>query len=120
MQASVCRLGCRAQRGELCPPLRYIFLFNGVFLRRIARGRPRVSLAALRLRRAAGCQRRRLSTKVRYESVHLTLDVPVLDDCLGYVPLPALGEPETGEHLEKGKLHEHIALVSQFKGVLER
>lgn len=70
--------------------------------------------------RQATYQWGRLNTRVRYEPVYLTLDVPAPDDCLGYVPLPALGGPETVEHLEKGKLHEHIALVSQFKGVLER
>ena len=46
--------------------------------------------------RQATYQRRRLSTKVRYESVYLlTLGEPAFDDCLGYVPLLALGGPET-------------------------
>ena len=45
---------------------------------------------------------------------------PAFDECFGYVPLLALGGPETVEHLEKVKLREHIALIGEFTGVLER
>ena len=48
------------------------------------------------------------------------LDEPAFDECFGYVPLLALGGPETADHLEKVKLREHIALISQFTGLLER
>jgi hypothetical protein len=48
------------------------------------------------------------------------LGEPAFDECFGYVPLLALGGPETAEHLEKVKLREHIALISQFTGLLER
>jgi hypothetical protein len=42
------------------------------------------------------------------------------DECFGYVPLLALGGPETVEHLQKVKLREHITLIAEFTGVLER
>ena len=45
---------------------------------------------------------------------------PAYDECFGYVPLLALGGPETAEHLQKVKLREHIALIGQLTGVLER
>lgn len=48
------------------------------------------------------------------------LGEPAFDECFGYVPLLALGGPETVEHLKKVKLREHIALISQFTGLLER
>ncbi|WP_082116290.1 T6SS immunity protein Tdi1 domain-containing protein [Hymenobacter terrenus] len=48
------------------------------------------------------------------------LGEPAYDECFGYVPLLALGGPETMEHLEKVKLREHIFLISQFTGILER
>jgi len=48
------------------------------------------------------------------------LGEPAFDECFGYVPLLALGGPETVDHLQKVKLREHIYLISQFTGVLER
>ncbi|UOG75881.1 DUF1851 domain-containing protein [Hymenobacter tibetensis] len=48
------------------------------------------------------------------------LGEPAFDECFGYVPLLALGGPEKVEHLQKVKLREHIALIGQMTGVLER
>lgn len=45
---------------------------------------------------------------------------PAFDECFGYVPLLALGGRETVDYLEKVKLREHIALIGQMTGVLER
>ena len=55
-----------------------------------------------------------------YLAARERLGEPAFDECFGYVPLLALGGPETVEHLEKVKLREHIALIGQFTGVLER
>lgn len=55
-----------------------------------------------------------------YPAARERLGEPAFDECFGYVPLLALGGPETAEHLEKVKLREHIALIGQFTGVLER
>ena len=55
-----------------------------------------------------------------YPAARARLGEPAFDECFGYVPLLALGGPETVEHLEKVKLREHIALISQFTGVIER
>ncbi|WP_052732959.1 T6SS immunity protein Tdi1 domain-containing protein [Hymenobacter terrenus] len=55
-----------------------------------------------------------------YPAARERLGEPAFDECFGYVPLLALGGPETVEHLEKVKLREHIALISQFTGLLER
>jgi len=55
-----------------------------------------------------------------YLAARERLGEPAFDECFGYVPLLALGGPETVEHLEKVKLREHIALISQFTGLLER
>lgn len=55
-----------------------------------------------------------------YPAARERLGEPAFDECFGYVPLLALGGPETAEHLEKVKLREHIALISQFTGLLER
>lgn len=38
------------------------------------------------------------------------------DECFGYVPILAIGGPETVEHLKKVKMKEHIALISNFIG----
>ena len=64
-----------------------------------------------------------LSNTLRWEpylAARERLGEPAFDECFGYVPLLALGGPETVEHLEKMKLREHIALIGQFTGVLER
>ena len=64
-----------------------------------------------------------LSNTLRWEpylAARERLGEPAFDECFGYVPLLALGGPETVEHLEKVKLREHIALIGQFTGVLER
>lgn len=64
-----------------------------------------------------------LPNKLRWEpypAARARLGEPAFDECFGYVPLLALGGPETVEHLEKVKLQEHIALISQFTGLLER
>ena len=55
-----------------------------------------------------------------YPAARARLGEPAFDECFGYVPLLALGGPETADHLEKVKLREHIALTGQFTGVLER
>lgn len=55
-----------------------------------------------------------------YPDARARLGEPAFDECFGYVPLLALGGPELVENLEKVKLREHIALISQFAGLLER
>ena len=55
-----------------------------------------------------------------YPAARARLGEPAFDECFGYVPLLALGGPEVAENLEKVKLREHIALIGQFTGVLER
>ena len=64
-----------------------------------------------------------LVKKLRWEPYSAAcerLGEPAYDECFGYVPLLALGGPETVEHLQKVKLREHIALIAEFTGVLER
>ncbi|RZK15040.1 MAG: DUF1851 domain-containing protein [Hymenobacter sp.] len=55
-----------------------------------------------------------------YPAARERLGEPAYDECFGYVPLLALGGPETVAHLEKVKLREHLYLISQVAGVLER
>ena len=55
-----------------------------------------------------------------YPAARARLGEPAFDECFGYVPLLALGGPEVAENLEKVKLREHLALIGQFTGVLER
>ena len=55
-----------------------------------------------------------------YPAARERLGEPAYDECFGYVPLLALGGPETVNHLQKVKLREHIALIAEFTGVLER
>ena len=55
-----------------------------------------------------------------YPAARERLGEPAFDECFGYVPLLALGGPETVEHLQKVKLREHISLISQVTGLLER
>ncbi|HET9505145.1 MAG TPA: T6SS immunity protein Tdi1 domain-containing protein [Hymenobacter sp.] len=55
-----------------------------------------------------------------YPAARARLGEPTFDECFGYVPLLALGGPETVDHLQKVKLREHLYLISQFTGVLER
>ena len=55
-----------------------------------------------------------------YPAARDRLGEPAFDECFGYVPLLALGGPETVDHLEKVKLREHIALIGQLTGLLER
>ena len=55
-----------------------------------------------------------------YLEARARLGEPAFDECFGYVPLLVLGGPETAEHLEKVKLREHLSLIGQFTGVLER
>ena len=55
-----------------------------------------------------------------YPAARARLGEPAFDECFGYVPLLALGGPETVENLQKVKLREHLALVTEFTGVLER
>lgn len=38
------------------------------------------------------------------------------DECFGYVPLLALGGKEDAGHLEKVKIREHIAIITQLTG----
>jgi hypothetical protein len=64
-----------------------------------------------------------LSEEFRWEpylAARERLGEPAFDECFGYVPLLALGGPETADHLEKVKLREHIALISGFIGIIER
>lgn len=64
-----------------------------------------------------------LSGTLRWEpylAARERLGEPTFDECFGYVPVLALGGPETVEHLHKVKLREHIYLISQLTGVLER
>ena len=64
-----------------------------------------------------------LSKNLRWEpyaAARARLGEPAFDECFGYVPLLALGGPEVAENLEKVKLREHLALIGQFTGVLER
>jgi hypothetical protein len=55
-----------------------------------------------------------------YPAARERLGEPAFDECFGYVPALALGGPETADHLQKVKLREHIYLLSQFTGRLER
>ena len=55
-----------------------------------------------------------------YPAARERLGEPAYDECFGYVPLLALGGPETVEHLQKVKLREHLALIGEFTGMLER
>jgi hypothetical protein len=55
-----------------------------------------------------------------YPAARERLGEPAFDECFGYVPALALGGPETVGHLQKVKLREHIYLLSQLTGRLER
>ena len=55
-----------------------------------------------------------------YPAARERLGEPAFDECFGYVPLLALGGLETVDHLQKVKLREHIALIGQVTGLLER
>lgn len=55
-----------------------------------------------------------------YLAARERLGEPAYDECFGYVPLLALGGPETVEQLQTVKLREHIALIAEFTGMLER
>jgi hypothetical protein len=55
-----------------------------------------------------------------YPAARERLGEPAYDECFGYVPLLALGGAETVDQLEKMKLREHIYLISQVIGVVER
>lgn len=55
-----------------------------------------------------------------YLAARERLGEPAFDECFGYVPVLALGGPETADHLQKVKLREHLYLISQLTGVLER
>jgi hypothetical protein len=55
-----------------------------------------------------------------YPAARERLGEPAFDECFGYVPLLVLGGPETVDQLEKVKLREHIYLIGQVAGVLER
>lgn len=46
------------------------------------------------------------------------LGVPGLDECFGYVPLLALGGTPDPDHLDRGGLWEHIAVIVQLAGPL--
>lgn len=43
--------------------------------------------------------------------------VPGFEECFGFVPLLALGGPNTADHLALGGLWEHLALIIQLAGV---
>ncbi|RZJ56709.1 MAG: DUF1851 domain-containing protein [Hymenobacter sp.] len=55
-----------------------------------------------------------------YLTARARLGEPAFEECFGYVPLLALGGPELESHLEKVKLREHLALIGQVSGLLER
>lgn len=64
-----------------------------------------------------------LSTDLNWEpypAARARLGEPAFDECFGYVPLLVLGGSERVDHLQKVKLREHIYLISQFTGILER
>jgi hypothetical protein len=42
-----------------------------------------------------------------------------IDECYGYIPILAAGGTEKVENLQKVKIKEHIALISQFAGKIE-
>ena len=44
--------------------------------------------------------------------------VPGMDDCFGFVPLLALGGPNTADHLQVMHLWVHISLIQQVAGNL--
>ncbi|UOE42639.1 T6SS immunity protein Tdi1 domain-containing protein [Agromyces larvae] len=43
--------------------------------------------------------------------------VPGFEECFGFVPLLALGGPNTADHLQLGGLWEHLALIVRLAGV---
>lgn len=47
------------------------------------------------------------------------LGVPDPDECFGYVPLLALGGPETADHLQRVALREHLLLIASVAGPVE-
>jgi Uncharacterized conserved protein len=55
----------------------------------------------------------------QYEEAHLKYGELKFDECFGYVPLLGLGGPEDVDHLQKVKIIEHIALITQFLGKIE-
>lgn len=42
--------------------------------------------------------------------------VPGFEECFGFVPLLALGGPNTADHLQRGGLWEHLSLIVQLAG----
>lgn len=54
-----------------------------------------------------------------YEEARDALGEPDIDECFGYVPLLALGGPETADHLRRVKLREHLAVITAAVGPLE-
>lgn len=53
-----------------------------------------------------------------YPEAVARLGVPGLDECFGFVPLLALGGPNSADHLEVMDLWVHVALIHQTAGNL--
>ena len=54
-----------------------------------------------------------------YPEAEKRYGAPEYDECFCYVPILALGGNEKVENLQKGKLKEHIYLITQFTGKIE-
>ncbi len=55
----------------------------------------------------------------QYEEALAKYGALKFDECFGYVPLLGLGGPEDVNHLDKVKIIEHIALITQLLGKIE-
>lgn len=54
-----------------------------------------------------------------YPEAEKRYGAPEYDECFCYVPILALGGSEKVEKLQKGKIKEHIYLITQFSGKIE-
>ncbi len=54
-----------------------------------------------------------------YPEAEKRYGAPEYDECFCYIPILALGGNEKVENLQKGKLKEHIYLITQFTGKIE-
>lgn len=55
----------------------------------------------------------------QYEEAYLKYGELKFNECFGYVPLLGLGGPEDVDHLQKVRIIEHIALITQLLGKIE-
>ena len=51
-----------------------------------------------------------------YPAAHARDGVPAFEQCFAFVPLLALGGPNTVDHVELSGLYEHLAVIAQFAG----